>query len=83
MSRFQETTVRSELQSVGRTNDDLLHGEEAAAQRWQTRMPWVWLIVGLVVVAGFIAALMVLGPQARWSTTPRESPTFSTPMRHG
>ena len=62
--------------------DDLPHGEEAAAQRRQTRLPWVWMLVGLLVVAGFIGVLIVMGPSARLSMTPRESTTFSTLVRH-
>jgi len=81
MSRFQETTVRSELQSIGRTMRPPV-GAEAKAQRRQTRLPWVWLIVGLIVVAAFIAALVVMGPTARLSMTPKESATFSALARH-
>ena len=63
MDEDPDSTVRSELRSIGRTMDDHPNGEEAKAQRRQRRQPWVTLLIGLLLVAAFIGALMVLGPQ--------------------
>jgi len=51
-------------------------GEEAEAQRLETLMPWVWLVLGLLVVIAFVAVLFAGGP-SRLAGTPRESPTYS------
>ena len=81
MARTQQTmNAHSELQSIGRTMGPP-HGDEARAQRQQTVMPWVWMLVGLLVVLGFVAALMVIGPSKK-EGTPRESTVFSTAVRH-
>lgn len=58
-------------------------GEEARAQRRATSMPWVWMMVGLVVVIAFVAALAaggghflgVAGPAAQQTMGGMPAPT--------
>jgi hypothetical protein len=73
------TTPRSELQSIGRTMEPP-RGGEARAEREQTVMPWVRMLIGLLVVMGFVAALIVIGPSKEG--TRKEATVFSTEVRH-
>lgn len=67
--------------AVDRQDDAPALGEEAAAQHLQTRVPWVWMVVGLLLVVGFIGTLMVAGP-SRLASMPTQSAIFSAPERH-
>jgi len=78
MRKPPNTTVRSELQTIGRTMSPA-RGAEANAQRRQTRMPWIWLAVGLVVVAIFTSWMMI-GKTPASRGAPRHSAIFSTPV---
>jgi len=75
------TTVRSELQSIRRSMDDLPHSAEARAQRRQTRMPWIWMVVGLAIATVFAGALLTGTPPSSLAT-PKQSAIFSTPVPH-
>lgn len=45
-------------------DDEPPEGGEARAQRLQTIMPWIWGVVGVFVVAAFVA-LMAIHPQPK------------------
>jgi uncharacterized membrane protein YhaH (DUF805 family) len=81
MSRETINTARSELRSIGRTMSPAT-GAEARAQRRQYWMPWVWFLVGLLVVAGLVGVLFVVGPSPL-SKMPTKSVVFSAPVRPG
>lgn len=74
----QNTSARSEMQSIGRTLDDLAHGGEAGAQRGQTVTPWLWLPIGLLIVVGFLGWLF-LGPAPSSLATPQQSAMYGAP----
>jgi len=81
MSRNQpSSTVRSELQTIGRTLDDPPHHEAATDQALQTIMPWVWLEIGIVVAMMF-ACLVTLGPPPASQAAPTQSMNFNTLAR--
>jgi hypothetical protein len=44
-------------------------------------MPWVWFMIGLLLVAGFAGVLLLVGPSPL-STAPMKSLTFSDPVKH-
>jgi hypothetical protein len=48
---------------------------EATAQDEQTIMPWIWGGIGVIVVALFIAFMVMLQPQ-----TPMRHPPAATPL---
>jgi hypothetical protein len=52
---------------------------EAGSQRRQTWLPWIWLPVGLVVVAMF-AGLLMIGGAPRLHGVPRQSAVFNAPV---
>ena len=75
------STVRSELQSVGRELEDFPRGEEAQAQALQSVMPWLWLEIGIAVAAIF-ACLLMVGQRPASQATPTQSVIFNTVGRH-
>jgi hypothetical protein len=82
MSRKPRTTTpRSKLRAIGRTIDDLPRDDEARSQDLQSVMPWVWLQVGILVVATFAALLLAVGPSAR-RPTPKQSVAYAMAARH-
>ena len=82
MNRDQPgSTVRSELQSIGRSLDDLPHHNEATDQALQTVMPWLWLQIGIVVAMMF-ACLLTVGQPPASQATPTQSATFNTLVHH-
>ncbi len=63
----------------GRGGDDTPpRGEEARSQRRATSMPWVWLAAGLLVVAVFVAFLML-----RFGHQPPGATSLSAPQASG
>ena len=80
MTREPINTAQSELRSIARAMGPPSDAE-ARAQRRQTRMPWVWFMIGLLLVAGFAGVLLLVGPSPL-STAPMKSLTFSDPVKH-
>jgi hypothetical protein len=61
--------------------DDEPTGEEAEAQREETVMPWLWLGLGLVLVAGFVVWMFIGEPSSKPQhaiVAPSERPAHSS-----
>jgi hypothetical protein len=54
---------------------------EAGSQRRQSWLPWIWLLMGLVVVAMFVGWLLIGGALASRGV-PRQSASFSAITHH-
>jgi hypothetical protein len=56
---------------------------EADAQSEETIMPWIWGALGLVVIAAFVAWVMVAAPHEHRIREPAgAAPTFHPPALH-
>ena len=70
---------RSELRNIGKTLDDLTSEREGGKAPLDFRN-LATLLLGSLLIIVFVACLLA-GPPPGTLSTPRESPTFSAPLR--
>lgn len=57
--------------------------DEADAQNEETIMPWIWGAIGLVVIAAFVAWVMLAAPHEHHVREPAgAAPTLHPPAQH-